>query len=98
MKRREFLKGALLGAGLCLIGETAARQAIGATQVPHVVEPPKSAGKPLLKYVWSESEKCYNLVIVNPSGNMVYLPADPTKSGFRSYATRDSLYPAVAVR
>ena len=76
MKRREFLKGALLGVGLCLTGETAARQAIVATQVHHTVESPKSAGKLVYRYVWNESEKGYDLTFVGYDGNTLSLPTN----------------------
>jgi len=84
MKRREFLKGALLGTGLCLTGETAARQAIGTTPA---AEPPKNTGKIVYRYVWNESENCYSLATTDAYGNMVLFPADNIKS----YDTRTSL-------
>ena len=84
MKRREFLKAALLGAGLCLTGETAVRQVIGATPA---VEPPKSAGKYIVyRYVRNESEKCYSLATTDAYGNLIYLSDD----NFRSYDTHTS--------
>ena len=66
MKRREFLKGVLFGAGcLCFSGKMATQQAIGETLAfAPATESLKPARKLVYRYVWNENKDCYVLTLV----------------------------------